>query len=104
MRRTALLLAAFITMPALADDMSYEMSWSDCLQALRDTAQQAKIPLAYSVNTADRKDFTIHTTGGTIVMRCDRRPKESPDGLMTVSTPGNTSIAPYVEEGYRRAK
>lgn len=90
--------------PAFAGQTTYPMSMADCLKALGDTAQQLNIPLAYSVNTPMRREFTIATSEGSVVMRCDRQGGGEYDASLTILTPGEVNIEPYVAEGYRRAK
>ena len=86
--------------PAAAGQAAYAMSMTDCLKALGDTAQQLSLPLAYSVDTPARREFSIATTQGPVVMRCE--PSPGGGALLTVITPGATSIAPYVADGTRQ--
>lgn len=90
--------------PAAAGQASYAMSMTDCLKALGDTAQQLSLPLAYSVDTPARREFSIATRQGPVVMRCEPSPGGAYDALLTVITPGATSIAPYVADGTGRAQ
>jgi hypothetical protein len=100
----AALLTMASTLPAFASQDSYPMSFEDCLRALSDTAKQVQAPLIYRVNTPNQKDFVIATDQGPVTMSCQRVNNGPYDAVLTVSAPGSASVAPYVTEGYQRAK
>ena len=77
--------------PAAADQDSFPMDFTTCLGALAQAAQQLHLPLAFGVDTPDRKDFTIATTGGAVTMSCNRTA-----ATLTVIAPPGVSVAPYV--------
>jgi hypothetical protein len=87
----ALTTAALAALPARAEQTSFAVDYPDCLSAQAQAAAQLKVPLAYSVLNADRRDFVIATSGGTVTMICDRKA-----GTLTVVTPPGQSILPYI--------
>lgn len=80
--------------PALANESSFAIDFQTCLGAQAQIAGQLRMPMALSVNTADRRDFSITTSGGIVVVSCDRR-----RGTLTVITPPGVSIDPYINGG-----
>jgi hypothetical protein len=96
MKRLGLALAvvAFGALPARADQDSFPMDFATCLGAIAQAATQLHMPLVFSVNTPDRKAFAIATTGGQLIMVCDRVA-----GTLTVIAPPGQSVRPYVNGG-----
>ncbi len=98
MRKTAaaaiFALAAFGALDlsgARADTAAYPMDFQTCLGMLAKAAVQINVPLTFSVNTPQRKDFVIATTGGTITLSCDATRQ-----VLSVFTPPGVDFTPYV--------
>lgn len=86
--------ASGFAFPALADQSSFDIDFPTCVGAQAKAAAQLHIPLKLSVNTPDRRDFSIATTGGVVTISCDR-----PAGKLTIITPPGVSMAPYIDLG-----
>lgn len=79
---------------ALADQSSFNIDYQTCLGAQSQAAAQLKVPLAFAVNTAARRDFVIATSSGQVILSCDRAA-----GTLTIVTPPGQSILPYISGG-----
>ncbi len=90
----AAVMTALIATPALADQSSFPIDFQTCLGAQTQIAGMLRMPMALTVNTTDRRDFSIATTGGTVIVSCDRL-----RGVLTVITPPGVSIDPYINGG-----
>jgi hypothetical protein len=85
---------AMLATPAQADQSTFGIDFPTCIGAQAQAAAQLRVPMTLSVNTANRRDFSIATTGGIVTISCDRL-----TGTLTVITPPGVSIAPYVQGG-----
>jgi hypothetical protein len=86
--------ALFLATPALANQSTFDIDFQTCIGAQAQAAAQLHVPMTLSVNTGDRRDFSIATNGGVVTISCDRI-----RNTLTVITPPGVSIDPYIQGG-----